>query len=146
MRYTAVNALIILISVLGAISVYADDHSYALINGRVFDGTSDEIIEDQVILVADGEIESIVAAGRSIPTDYKVIDLQGYYLMPGLFDVHTHLTTLEQAQRALESGVTTVRSASVTAYQDVALQQLVEAVGRVSTPAVVAVPSGDSAK
>ncbi len=51
--------------------------------------------------------------------------MEGNDLLPGLFDVHTHISTLDQAQRALESGVTTVRSASVSAFQDVALRELV---------------------
>jgi imidazolonepropionase-like amidohydrolase len=42
-----------------------------------------------------------------------------------MIDVHTHLKSLASADRAMMSGVTTVRSASVPAYQDVTLHQLV---------------------
>lgn len=110
---------------------------YALMNGRLFDGVNDRIHEAATVFVADGRIERIAKHGTPIAAAYEVIDLQGYYLMPGLFDVHTHLQTLDQARRALESGVTTVRSASASAYQDVALQALVEA-GKISGPEVVA--------
>jgi imidazolonepropionase-like amidohydrolase len=57
--------------------------------------------------------------------------------MPGLFDVHTHISTLEQARRALESGVTTVRTAGVTAYQDIAMRALVHS-GQIPGPDVLA--------
>ena len=117
----------------------AHSSPYALTNGRIFDGVSDHILDDVVVLVANGRIERIANAGTPIPSGYEVIDLEGYYLMPGMFDVHTHIGTLDQARRALESGVTTVRSASVAAYQDVALQKLV-ATGRLAGPEVV--PAG----
>jgi imidazolonepropionase-like amidohydrolase len=60
-----------------------------------------------------------------VPTGYSSIDCAGNYLMPGMVDAHTHLDTLEQARRALESGVTTIRSASVPAFEDVGLRALV---------------------
>ena len=72
-----------------------------------------------------------------ISSAYTVIDLEDNYLLPGLFDVHTHISTLDQARRALESGVTTVRSASVTAFQDLALRELVKT-GKIPGPDVVA--------
>jgi imidazolonepropionase-like amidohydrolase len=52
----------------------------------------------------------------------KVMDLEGRYLLPGLIDAHTHLSTISQAKRALKSGVTTVRGASVGSFRDVALR------------------------
>jgi imidazolonepropionase-like amidohydrolase len=57
--------------------------------------------------------------------------------MPGMFDVHTHISSLAQARRALESGVTTVRTAGVPAFQDVSLRELVKA-GKIAGPDVVA--------
>ena len=116
---------------------HAQDAAYALTKGNLFDGVSNRIRSDVTVIVADGKIERITDAEADIPPRYEVIDLEGYFLMPGLFDVHTHLGTLDQAQRALESGVTTVRSASVRAYEDVALQSLV-ATGKLSGPEVVA--------
>ena len=137
MRQRAVRALALLIAFCGAASAQAAEASFALVNGHVFDGASESIVENAVVLVHDGEIEAVGGSDLTIPDGYELIDLDGYYLMPGLFDVHTHLTTLDQAQRALESGVTTVRSASVKAYQDVALQRLV-ATGALAGPEVVA--------
>jgi imidazolonepropionase-like amidohydrolase len=115
----------------------AQSGSYALINANLFNGVDDRIQNDVTVLVKDGKIEAIAAQGASIDAAYTVIDLEHNYLLPGLFDVHTHISTVEQARRALDSGVTTVRSASVDAYQDVALRELARA-GRLPGPDVVA--------
>ena len=120
-----------------ALTARADSQAYALTNGHIFDGVKNRIVDDVTVLIADGTIERLAAASSPLPADYEVIDLDGFYLMPGMFDVHTHLTTIDQARRALESGVTTVRSASVKAYQDVALQALVE-MGALAGPEVFA--------
>ena len=120
-----------------ALTARAESQAYALTNGHIFDGMKNRIVDDVTVLIADGTIERLAAANSPLPAGYEVIDLDGFYLMPGMFDVHTHLTTIDQAKRALESGVTTVRSASVKAYQDVALQALVE-MGALAGPEVVA--------
>lgn len=115
----------------------ADDVPYALINANVFNGVENEIIAGATVLVADGKIEAIIDGDSAVADRYHVIDLEHNYLLPGLFDVHTHVETLAQAQRALVSGVTTLRSASTTAYQDVALGELART-GRIPGPDVVA--------
>jgi imidazolonepropionase-like amidohydrolase len=115
----------------------ADDIAYALVNANLFNGIDDRIQSNVTILVRNGRIESIASAGAAIPSTFTTIDLEGNYLLPGLFDVHTHISTIDQAERALASGVTTVRSASVTAYQDVALRELVRN-GKIAGPDVVA--------
>jgi imidazolonepropionase-like amidohydrolase len=109
----------------------------AIVNVHVFDGVDDRIAEDRVLLVRDGVVEWVGDADTRIPSSYTVIDGEGFYLMPGLFDVHTHINRLDQARRALESGVTTIRTASVPAFQDVAMRELVRS-GRLAGPDVVA--------
>ena len=137
MRHSANRVGLAILLLCGALPLQAHSASYALTNSNIFDGVNDRILENATVLVADGKIERIAGADFPIPADYEVIDLEGFYLMPGMFDVHTHLGNLDQAKRALESGVTTVRSASVTAYQDVGLQRLVET-GMLAGPEVVA--------
>ncbi len=110
---------------------------YALTNAGVFDGIKESLREDAVILIADGRIERIGDAGTRIPAGFEEIDCDGNVLMPGLFDVHTHLDNLAAAERALASGVTTVRSASVGAFEDVTLRELVRA-GKVAGPDMLA--------
>jgi imidazolonepropionase-like amidohydrolase len=109
----------------------------ALVNVHVFDGVSESIAEDRVLLIRDGVIESIGDDGTRIPGGFTIVDGEGFYVMPGLFDVHTHVNRLDQARRALESGVTTIRTASVPAFQDVAMRELVRT-GRLAGPEVVA--------
>jgi imidazolonepropionase-like amidohydrolase len=97
----------------------------ALTHANLFDGIEDEITEDVTVFVRDGLIERIATGDVDISGDYEVIDTEGNYLIPGLFDVHTHIDSVGRAKQAIESGVTTVRSASVTSFQDVALRELV---------------------
>jgi imidazolonepropionase-like amidohydrolase len=116
---------------------YAQDSSYAFINANVFNGVDDEIQEGATVFVKDRLIERIAGPGASVSASYTVVDAEGNYLMPGLFDVHTHISSLDQAKRALASGVTTVRTASVSAFQDVAMRELVKS-GSLAGPDVVA--------
>jgi hypothetical protein len=78
---------------------------------------------------------SRTARGRS--DGFDRIDCAGNYLAPGLIDVHTHLENTAAMKRALDSGTTTVRSASVPAFQDIGLRELVRA-GALPGPDVVA--------
>jgi len=110
---------------------------YALTHANVFNGVDNRIAENVTVLVHEGKITAINGADATIPAGYQVIDCQGNYLLPGLFDVHTHLDNLDQAKRALESGVTTVRSASTPAFQDVTIRELARA-GKIPGPDMVA--------
>jgi imidazolonepropionase-like amidohydrolase len=103
----------------------------------LFNGTENRIRENVTVLVEGTRVAAVLQANEPTPVDYDIIDCEGNYLMPGLFDVHTHLDSIEAAQRALESGVTTVRSASVPAYQDVGLRELVKT-GGLAGPDMVA--------
>jgi imidazolonepropionase-like amidohydrolase len=99
---------------------------------NVADGT---LLRDATIVLRDGRIASV--APGAAPTGAEVVDLAGRYVVPGLMDAHTHLDNLAAARRALASGVTTVRSASVGSFRDVALRELVRA-GFVAGPDVLA--------
>lgn len=107
----------------------------ALTHANVVDVRSGRILTDRTVILRNGLIESIGATPPSAVA--RVIDLRGRYLLPGLMDAHTHLDNLAAARRALESGVTTVRSASVSSFKDVALRDLVRG-GFVAGPDVLA--------
>jgi len=115
----------------------AQAQSYAIRNANLFNGVDDKIYGNATVFIKGGLIERIDGPDARISSAYTVIDAEGNYLLPGLFDVHTHIGALDQARRALESGVTTVRSASTPAYQDVALRQLARS-GAIAGPDVVA--------
>jgi len=93
-------------------------------NIHVFDGNNNSISENSAIKIKNGTIEWIGKQLSEYPKNYTVIDGLGYYMMPGMIDAHTHISNLKAAERALSSGVTTVRSASTSSYQDVALANL----------------------
>ncbi|SMO93308.1 amidohydrolase family protein [Gracilimonas mengyeensis] len=112
---------------------------YAFINGHVVDPVKEEIVENTMVLVADGEIERILQGENGAPDGYEVIDLDGKYIMPGFMDAHTHLSSLSAANRALLSGVTTTRSSSVSNFQDVAIKNLA-AKGYIAGPDMI--PAG----
>ena len=118
-------------------SAIAADGDYALTNANLFDGINERITEDVTILVSDGKIERIATGNVNVPSGYEVVDVEGNTLMPGMIDVHTHLDTLERAERALVAGTTTVRSASVGAFEDVALREFVRA-GHLAGPEMIA--------
>jgi len=93
-------------------------------NIRIFDGNNDKITDGQAIKIKGRNIEWIGKQPANDPEGYEIIDGLGYFLMPGMIDAHTHISSLKAAERALKSGVTTVRSASTSAYQDVSLGNL----------------------
>lgn len=47
-------------------------------------------ISDAAVLVENGAILDIILPGEQQPWDCQVIDIQGDYLFPGFFDIHTH--------------------------------------------------------
>jgi len=118
-------------------AVTAIAQKQALINGHIFNGTDNTIYESHTVLVEGKTIVNIQPATTDVPEGYVLIDLSGRYVMPGMIDAHTHMSSLAAAKRALESGVTTARSASVPAYQDVTIKEMVRA-GQLPGPDMLA--------
>lgn len=77
------------------------------------------------VLIADGRILSV--GPEEPPPGVETLDASGKFVLPGFLDAHTHADQLSQVRRALESGVTTLRSASVGSYRDVAIGRMVAA-------------------
>ena len=108
-----------------------------IVHANLIDGARGAFATDASIVVRDGKIAEIATASFTPPPGAEVIDARGRWVLPGLIDVHTHVSSLASARRALESGVTTIRSASVAYFQDVALREAVKS-GAVAGPDVVA--------
>ena len=96
----------------------------AVVGGSVLDVVAGTMSRANVI-VGGGRILSVGA--ESPPDGVEILDVSGKFVLPGFLDAHTHASRLSEVRRALESGVTTLRSASVGSYRDVAIGRLVAA-------------------
>lgn len=118
------KSYLLAILLLGATTALGQSGNLALTNVHLFNGAENRIQTNAIIFIKDGRIERIGKTGDPIPSGYAQIDCQYYYALPGLIDAHSHLDNLESAKRALTTGVTTVRTAGVSAFQDVSLMEL----------------------
>lgn len=107
----------------------------ALTNASVVDVRTGAIRRGATVVTRGGRIES-VGAGAA-PAGTRAIDLGGRFVVPGLIDAHVHVGSLAQMRAALDSGVTTMRSAGVSHFVDVGLRELVKK-GFVAGPDMIA--------
>ena len=112
---------------------------YAFTNGIILDGTRDMKPQTNLcILVQDGKITDIVPDTTDLH-DYKIIDLHGHYILPGLINMHVHLAGSgkpQKKQRDNEKLVHTIMGSSLTraiAYKMVAGFAKDELLGGVTT-------------
>jgi imidazolonepropionase-like amidohydrolase len=102
---------------------------------------------DAVIVVSGDSIVSVGSGDRAVPNGARVVDLRRYTAIPGLIDLHTHMTywrnknaptvagprakdsvvmmAAENAMRTLETGVTTVRDLGASNYTDIAMRDAI---------------------
>ncbi len=84
--------------------------TYAMVGATIIDGTGRPPIADGVVLVRDGRIAEVgPRESVTIPADVPSVAVSGKTLIPGLWDMHTHVTQVEWAPVYLAAGVTTVR-------------------------------------
>ena len=91
---------------------------YTIINGKILNGKKDMSAEEGLCVLVDGEKISKILPLREANTDgYKIIDLNGKYLMPGLINMHVHLAgngKPQKKQRDNEKLVKTIMSTALT--------------------------------
>ncbi len=81
----------------------------AFTHARVLDVEHGRWLRDQTVIVVAGVIKSVgPAASAHVPAGAETIDLGGKALLPGLWDMHSHLDTSSGALD-IASGVTTAR-------------------------------------
>jgi len=122
----------------------------ALRFGKIVDGKG-KVWKDAIVLIRGDRILDITTDPAKIPAGAEVIDLRRYTAIPGLIDVHTHITfywdqtskirpfeqlnstrpavavflAQENARRTLEAGVTTVRDLGSSDWDDIAMRDLI---------------------
>jgi enamidase len=120
----------------------------ALLHARVVDGTGAPARADQTLLLRDGTIAAVGAAGAvTVPEGATTIDLTGKTVIPGLVMMHEHLyyTTgpgvygqlgASFSRLYLAGGVTTMRTAgNVNGIMDINLARRIAA-GELPGPAI----------
>ncbi len=130
--------------------------------GALFDGTGEALRPDVTIVIRGGTIEA-VGEGLPVPAGARVVDLSEWTVLPGFFDMHTHLTSdpadgfresvfrmfpgeaalvgAKNARTTLLAGFTTVRNAGAGEHADVALKRAIEA-GHVPGPRIFTAGKG----
>ena len=113
---------------------------------RLLDVRSGQFIDKPVVLIKGDRIEA-VGSNLAIPAGLKVIDLGTATLLPGMMDMHTHITGnpedlgyssiaisiarealngVKNARLTLEAGFTSIRNVGASAYTDVALRDVID--------------------
>ncbi|HKN47210.1 MAG TPA: hypothetical protein VJ144_04480, partial [Candidatus Polarisedimenticolia bacterium] len=65
----------------------------AIVHGTIIDGRGGPPIADGTVIVRGGRIESVgPSAGVAVPRDARLIEARGKSVLPGLTDLHVHLT------------------------------------------------------
>ena len=126
---------------------------------RYLDVATGRYVEHPAIFIGDDGRITGVSDARTVrwSADVKHIDLAGRTLLPGLIDMHVHLTSLAEiggyqglkytdsfwqavgvanAKKTLDSGFTTVRNVGSSGFADVGLQQAIDG-GWIEGPRIV---------
>ena len=124
---------------------------------RMLDVLTGQMVSNPQITITDGRISAVGSKGTATPGQARHVDLPGITLLPGLIDMHVHLTSdptfsgyryleftdnfwtivgVANARKTLEAGFTTVRNVGSSNYDDVALKQAIEH-GYVPGPRIV---------
>ena len=140
-----VRFVVLVISLAIASSVQAQ--SKAIRFGKLWDGST--MTTDAVVVVSGDRITAVGTGNGAVPAGAEVIDLRKYTGIPGLIDLHTHITyywdrqpgtrprggqrlpavtvylAQDNARRTLETGVTTIRDLNAGNDMDLAMRELI---------------------
>lgn len=144
MRQRIEVVLLMVVLVVGA-AAQQPANTVVIRAGRLLDVKTGKMLANQTIVI---EGERIVSVGGPAPAGAQVINLPNATVLPGMIDVHTHLTmdpqdaglrqlTLSVPRQALTgaknarttllAGFTTVRNVAAHGYSDVALRDAIDA-------------------
>ncbi|GAA5445108.1 imidazolonepropionase [Microbulbifer sp. NBRC 101763] len=140
----------------GFFSLPVSAESIAIYAGKMFDSTNGKLLENRTIHVVGGRIES-VQKGFAKRDRESLVDLREYTVLPGLMDMHSHLTyefgprayvesytwnpadfalrSVDAANRTLQAGFTTIRNLGDHDNVTVSLRRAIEA-GTIEGPRI----------
>ncbi len=85
----------------------------ALRGATLVDGTGAAPVPNSLLVIRDGRVVSAGPATpgalAGLPSDAKVVDVSGRWIVPGLIDAHVHAESDEDLRTMLRWGVTSVR-------------------------------------
>ncbi len=95
----------------------------AIRGARLFDAATGAVRPGTTVLIAGDRITAVGPDGDvRIPAGAEVVEARGRFLMPGLWDMHTHLSPVDGPLH-IAAGVTTVRDLANDINQLAALQR-----------------------
>jgi imidazolonepropionase-like amidohydrolase len=83
-------------------------------NVRLFDADKGQFLENQAVLLRDGKVAAIGAAGSVAAGGARVIDGKGKTLVPGIWDSHMHIGDDWDVLANMANGMTSFRSPGTT--------------------------------
>jgi len=90
------------------------DGILVLKGGRIFDGTGAEVRNGHVVIERNKIVRILAAETQAWPKDAQVIDVSGKTVMPGMIDLHVHLTEAEEIANAAGQSFTQTDNAERT--------------------------------
>ena len=145
MRANIARAVVCIAVVLG--TTRAEAGSVVVTADKLVDVATGVETDRPQVVITDGRITRIGKQGDAVPGGASRVDLPGVTLLPGLIDMHTHLSTsplfagynrllfsdsfwsvvsTAHARATLEAGFTTVRNVGSRGYDDVGLREAID--------------------
>jgi imidazolonepropionase-like amidohydrolase len=109
----------------------------AIVNVAVIDATGSPLQHHKAVLVAGGRIDAVVEARAPLPKGSRIVRGDGKFLIPGLWDMHVHLTE-HDLPMLVAHGVTGVRDMG-NVLADVDLWRGAIAAGQLVGPTILRV-------
>jgi imidazolonepropionase-like amidohydrolase len=148
MRMCALFLATLILTLMIALPAAAQEAMLAIENVTVIDGTGAAPREGVTVLVENGRIEALGSSGElDVPSDTKRIDGTGKFLLPGLWDVHVHLSKIGPTSLPLfvAHGVTGVRDMGSDFAEVSAWRAEINAGGRIGPRIVTPGPMVEAA-
>ncbi len=87
-----------------------NQHALVIDNVNIVKVKTNQLLRNKQLVIKDGRITAINEAKTPTANNVKVVDAQGAFITPGLFDMHVHLHDRKYLMLNLAYGVTSVRN------------------------------------